>query len=161
MRIEFGAGVQRTADHVRGRNATLYRRRTARGCRPGRLRFQYVRHQVTHGILKNLTKISLNRHLSGIHLPLEKPTRANKPRIQSDRGGTMEEFVCRSVRVNIDRIPGGSSTFSKKVHNRAHAIIPPGTVKSRRGATARRVAGVAPRATEMLVMELVQTSGPR
>ncbi len=43
-----------------------------------------------------------------------KPTRASKPRIQEDRGGTMKEFVCGSVRVNIDRICGGSSTFSKK-----------------------------------------------
>ncbi len=56
MRIEFGAGVQRTADHAAERNATLGRRRTARGCRLRRLRFQYFRHPVTHGILKNLTK---------------------------------------------------------------------------------------------------------
>ena len=114
MRIKFGARVQRTDDHADQRNATLHRRRTARGCRLCRLRFQNVRHPVTHGILTNLTKTPLNRHFSEIHLLPETPTRANKSQIQENRGGTMEEFVCRSVRLNIDRISGGSSTFSKK-----------------------------------------------
>ncbi len=119
MRVKFGARVQRTADHLRERNATLRLRRTARGCRLGRLRFQNVRHQVTHEILKNLSRTTLNRHFGEIHLLPENPTRAGKPRIQEDRGGTMEEFVCRSVKVNIDRFLDGSSTFSKNIHNRA------------------------------------------
>ncbi len=128
MRVKFGAGVQRTADHVRERNVTPGRRRTARGCRLGRLRFQNVRHPVTHDILKNLTKTPLNRHLGEINLPPENPTRTNKLRIQENCGGTMEEFVCRSVRVNIDRISGGSSTFYKKrSQSRAPDHKPTGT----------------------------------
>ncbi len=69
MRIKFGARVQRTADHADERNATRHRRRTARGCRLCRLRFQNVRHSVTHRILKNLSKTPLNRHFGEIYLP--------------------------------------------------------------------------------------------
>ncbi len=114
MRIKFGARIQRTADHADERNATLHRRHTARGCRLCRLRFQNVRHPVTHRILKNLSQTPLNRHFGEInHLP-ENPARTSKPRIQENRGSTMEEFVCRSVRVNIARISSGSSIFSTK-----------------------------------------------
>ena len=97
MRIEFGTRVQHPAEIVRERNATFGRRRIVRGCRLGRLRFQYVRHPVTHGILSNLSGTTLNHHFREIDLPLRKThARQQAPNTREPRS-TMKEFGCGSV----------------------------------------------------------------